>query len=58
MEFKAVAGFINYKLCRLCFNSDEPLDAINQFKRHIEIFSNEVGLKQLAYEHYEWLSRQ
>ena len=58
MEFKMVAGFINYKICRLCFESDEPLDAITQFRKHIDRFSSETGLKQLAYEHYEWLSRQ
>ena len=58
MEFKMVAGFINYKICRLCFESDEPVDAITQFRKHVDRFSAEVGLKQLAYEHYEWMSRQ
>lgn len=53
-----VAGFINYKICRLCFESDEPIDAIAQFRRHVDRFSTETGVKQLAYEHYEWLSRQ
>ena len=58
MEFKMVAGFMNYKICRLSFESDEPNSAISQFRKHIDRFSAEVGLKQLAYEHYEWLSRQ
>lgn len=58
MEFKVVAGFINYKICRLFFESDEPLEAITQFRKHISRFSAEVGMKQFAYEHHEWLSRQ
>ncbi len=58
MEFKMVAGFINYKICRLCFETDEPIEAIGQFRKHIDRFSAESGLKQLAYQHYEWLSRQ
>lgn len=58
MEFKMVAGFINYKICRLCFESGEALDAIGQFRKHIDRFSKEVGLKHLVYEHHEWLSRQ
>ena len=58
MEFKMVAGFINYKICRLFFDTEEPLEAIAQFRKHIDRFSAENGLKQLAYEHYEWLSRQ
>ncbi len=58
MEFKMVSGFMNYKLCRLLFESNEPREAINQFRTHIDKFSKEMGLKQLEFEHYEWLSRQ
>ncbi len=58
MEFKMVAGFMNYKICRLCFENDEAMNAIAQFRKHIDRFSVEVGLKQLTYEHHEWLSRQ
>ena len=58
MEFKMVGGFMNYKICRLLFEANEPRDAISQFRTHIDRFSKEVGIKQLAYEHYEWLSRQ
>lgn len=58
MEFKLIAGFLNYKICRLCFEADEPLSAIAQFRKHMDRFNREVGTKQLAYEHAEWTSRQ
>ncbi|KAA0193665.1 Trafficking protein particle complex subunit 11 [Fasciolopsis buskii] len=57
LEMKTVAGFINYKICRLTFQS-KPSDAISQFRRHIEFFSNLVGMPQLAFEHEAWMSKQ
>ncbi|THD20497.1 Trafficking protein particle complex subunit 11 [Fasciola hepatica] len=57
LEMKTVAGFINYKICRLAFQS-KASDAISQFRRHIEFFSNLVGMPQVAFEHEAWMSRQ
>ncbi len=57
-EIKTVAGQINYKLCRLLFNVKHPIDAIDQFRRHIDIFRNKIGLIDLAFEHSAWLSKQ
>lgn len=58
MEFKMVAGFFNYKVCRLSFEEDEPLSAITQFRKHIDRFSKDPGPKHLLFENAEWLSRQ
>ncbi|CAH8468192.1 unnamed protein product [Heterobilharzia americana] len=57
LEVKTVAGFINYKICRLAFQNNAS-DAISQFRRHINFFSNLVGLPQLAFEHEAWMSKQ
>ena len=58
MEFKMIAGFINYKICRLSFESEEPLNSVAQFRKHVDKFRQDTGLRQLAFEHMEWLSRQ
>ncbi|KAK4473809.1 hypothetical protein MN116_003143 [Schistosoma mekongi] len=57
LEVKTVAGFINYKICRLAFQNIAS-DAISQFRRHINFFTNLVGLRQLAFEHEAWMSKQ
>ncbi|VDP70721.1 unnamed protein product [Echinostoma caproni] len=57
LEMKTIAGFINYKICRLAFQS-KASDAISQFRRHIEFFSNLVGMPQVAFEHEAWMSKQ
>ena len=43
MEVKTVAGFINYKSCRLAFQLNLPRDAISQFRRHMDIFKHKIG---------------
>jgi hypothetical protein len=43
MEVKTVAGFINYKICRLAFHLNLPRDAIAQFRRHMDIFKHKIG---------------
>ena len=62
MEFKMVAGFMNYKICKLSFEHDDTSQPgahpAVQFRRHIERFSVEIGLRVLAYEHAEWMCRQ
>lgn len=57
-EIKTVAGFIVYKLCRLLFAMNQPRDAINQFRTHIDEFKPKVGPKDLAFQHHAWLSKQ
>lgn len=38
LEVKTIAGFINYKMCRLMFKLNVPRDSITQFKNHMEKF--------------------
>lgn len=58
LEVKSVAGFINYKICRLSFQHNTPLDAISQFRKHIDFFKARVGIVDLAFEHSAWMAKQ
>ncbi|PSN35312.1 Trafficking protein particle complex subunit 11 [Blattella germanica] len=58
LEVKTVAGFVNYKLCKIMFQLSLPRDAIAQFRKHTEIFKNRIGPKDLAFEHHAWMSKQ
>ncbi|XP_013106781.1 trafficking protein particle complex subunit 11 [Stomoxys calcitrans] len=58
LEIKTVAGFLNYKICRLMFKLKVPRDSINHFISHIDKYKNRVGFKDLLFEHYAWLSTQ
>ena len=58
LEIKTVAGIINYKLCQLFFEIKHPIDAIDQFRKHIDIFRIKVGSPELAFEHSAWLCKQ
>lgn len=58
LEVKTVAGILNYKLCQLAFVQNIPLDAIHQFRRHVDIFKDRLGNPRLAFEHCAWLSKQ
>uniref|UniRef100_A0A1B0G1W3 Trafficking protein particle complex subunit 11 n=1 Tax=Glossina morsitans morsitans TaxID=37546 RepID=A0A1B0G1W3_GLOMM len=58
LEIKTIAGFLNYKICRLMFKLKVPRDSINHFMSHIEKYKNRVGSKDLIFEHYAWLSTQ
>lgn len=57
-EVRTVAGYINYKLCKLLFALNLPRDAIAQLKSHIEKYKNRVGSTELLFEHYAWIARQ
>lgn len=57
-EVLTVAGFINYKLCKLLFALNLPRDAIAQFKTHIDRYKGRTGPAELLFEHYAWLARQ
>jgi len=58
LECKTIGGFVNYKICRLSFQHNAPLDAIAQFRRHIDFFKNRVGIQDLSFEHSAWMSKQ
>ncbi|XP_071945007.1 trafficking protein particle complex subunit 11-like [Antedon mediterranea] len=58
LEIKTIAGFINYKICQQLFTHNAPLDAISQFRKHIDLFKNRVGCPELAFENSDWMSKQ
>jgi len=58
LELKLIAGFINYKICRISFLLNAPLDAISQFRKHIEYFKYSVGSNELLFEHSSWMAKQ
>jgi len=58
LEVKVIAGFINYKICRISFQQSTPRDAISQFRQHVDLFKNKLGIKALAFEHSAWMSKQ
>ena len=37
-EFRTVAGYVNYKICRLGFKLNMARDAIAQFRKHLDNF--------------------
>lgn len=57
-EIKTIAGFISYKISKLCFIGNFPLDAISHFKKHVDIFRHKVDSPSLEFEHRNWLSKQ
>ena len=46
------------QICRLSFQASAPLDAISQFRKHVDLFKEKVGAAELAFEHSAWLSKQ
>lgn len=58
LEVKMVASMINYKLCKLFFEIKHPIDAIDQFRKHIDIFKIKTGPAELSFEHSAWLAKQ
>lgn len=58
LEIKTVAGFINYKVCKLAFQQNSPLDAIPHFRKHIEHFRQRTGIQGLEFEHAAWMTKQ
>ncbi|XP_058120118.1 trafficking protein particle complex subunit 11 isoform X2 [Anopheles coustani] len=58
LEIKTIAGFVNYKMCKLFFRLNAPKDSISQFKNHINKYRTRTGFKELLFEHYAWLSVQ
>ena len=58
LEVKTVASMINYKLCQLLFDIKHPIDAIDQFRKHVDIFRIKTGPIELRFEHAAWLAKQ
>ncbi|XP_070572055.1 trafficking protein particle complex subunit 11-like isoform X1 [Ptychodera flava] len=58
LEIKTISGFINYKICKLSFQHNAPLDAISQFRKHVDYYKNKTGCPELAFEHSAWMCKQ
>ena len=58
LEIKTIAGFVNYKICRISFQQSTPRDAIAQFRQHVDLFKHKIGIKELAFEHSAWMAKQ
>lgn len=58
LEMKMIAGFLTHKICRISFELSQPVEAINHFRRHADIFKSKIGPADLAFEHKAWLSKQ
>ncbi|KAF7635429.1 Foie-gras_1 domain-containing protein [Meloidogyne graminicola] len=61
-ELMNIAGFLNYKICELNFILNNPLEALNQFRKHsINFFNRQIGnypSKDLANIEFEWWKSQ
>lgn len=57
-EIKTIAGYITYKICKLSFLGNDPLDAISQFRKHIDIFKSKSEPREIEFEHCAWVSKQ
>ncbi|KAJ7404768.1 trafficking protein particle complex 11 [Pitangus sulphuratus] len=58
---KSHKEFLNkttHQICRLCFQHNTPLDAIAQFRKHIDLCKKKIGSAELAFEHAAWMSKQ
>lgn len=58
LEVKTIAGFINYKICLLSFQLGAPLDAIQQFRKHVDFYKSKDSPVAVDFEHSAWMSRQ
>lgn len=55
---KTVAMIIMYRICRLSFRLNCPVDAITNFRKHLDVYRTYKGPPELAYQHEAWLFRQ
>ncbi|XP_066936238.1 trafficking protein particle complex subunit 11-like [Clytia hemisphaerica] len=58
LEIKLCAGFLNYKICKISFQLTAPLDAIGQFRKHMDYFKQKSGPSELLFEHFAWVAKQ
>ena len=57
-ELRAVAGIINFKICKLAFKLNLPRDAINQFRKHLDQWRSPPSPVSLSWEQAAWQSNQ
>ena len=57
-ELRSVAGIINYKICKLAFRLNLPLDAVKQLRRHLDQWRRPPGPAGLSWEQAAWQAAQ
>ena len=58
LPYLEIDFYISPQICRLCFQHNTPLDAIAQFRKHIDLCKKKIGSAELAFEHAAWMSKQ
>ena len=57
-ELKQVGLVLDYRLCRLYLSLQRYSDALEQFNQHIAVMKRAVGISDLLFSHYQYLSQQ
>lgn len=57
-EIRSVSDYLNYRICLIQFELNNPREAITQFKKHVETFKQHTKAPEYAFEHAAWLSQQ
>ena len=58
VEIKAVAEQLNFKVSTLLLHGGKVVEAITWFHKHISNYQRVMGTAEVAFLHWEWLSRQ
>lgn len=58
IEIKYVAEYLNFKISTLLLHGGKITEAIIWFRQHNAAYSKLVGPTEVAFLHWEWLSRQ
>lgn len=57
-EIKAIADLLNFKICYLAFQMNQPNEAFTSFHKHVDYFRNIQGDAKKEFVHYAWMARQ
>lgn len=58
LEAKAVAEYLNYKLCAILVRMDSRGEAIRQFRGHLRSYKPQTAPDEVCFEHWAWIARQ
>eukprot|EP01133_Synstelium_polycarpum_P008031 gene8031-9435_t len=57
-ELRAVASFLNFKICKLYLWSSNLNEAVQQFEKHIRLFKIFFGPDDKEFGHFAWISKE
>lgn len=57
-EVKSVEGLLTAKICQIQFSMQTPVDALTQFREHLQFFGGQEGRKALHFRHCGWMAEQ